>query len=170
DLLLRNDGDGVFTDVSSAAGLGGARPSLGCAVADFDNDHFPDILITGAGQQRLFRNKGDGTFEDVTTTAGLDKLKDVCLGCAWVDLEQDADLDMLIARCADTPESAVAVLSGQRAGKGGLAIFLNIGKPGTAPPGEPYGPLSVGFIRAEKVESALNVTDPIVTFAVTDAD
>src|SRR5205823_3181540 len=55
DLLLRNDGDHVFTDVTAAAGLSAPRPSLGCAVGDYDNDGFPDLVITGAGEQHLFR-------------------------------------------------------------------------------------------------------------------
>src|SRR5205823_1914591 len=38
DLLLRNDGGGVFTDVTAAAGQAGPRTSLGCAAADFDKD------------------------------------------------------------------------------------------------------------------------------------
>ncbi|HBI44882.1 MAG TPA: hypothetical protein DDY78_18805, partial [Planctomycetales bacterium] len=58
DLLLRNDGDGRFTDITTEAGLAGERTSLGCAVADYDNDGFPDLLITGAGAQKLFRNTG----------------------------------------------------------------------------------------------------------------
>src|SRR5262249_6555522 len=43
DLLLRNDGGGVFTDTTTAAGLAGARTSLGGAAADFDNDGHTDL-------------------------------------------------------------------------------------------------------------------------------
>src|SRR5438270_90776 len=72
DLLLHNEGDGKFKDVTAAAGLPASHPTLGCTVADFDNDGFPDLLLTGAGSQRLFRNNKKGGFEDVTAEAGFD--------------------------------------------------------------------------------------------------
>src|SRR5262249_39943928 len=97
DLLLHNDGKGRFTDVTAKAGLGGARLGTGCTVADFDNDGQPDLLVTGIGEQHLFRNSGKGGFEDVTAETGkdpvkgegLDRLKTVCLGAAFIDLDQD---------------------------------------------------------------------------------
>ena len=39
---------------------------MGVAVGDYNNDGFPDILITCVGQNRLFKNTGKGTFVDVT--------------------------------------------------------------------------------------------------------
>ena len=147
DLLLRNDGGGVFTDVTASAGLGGSWPSLGCCVGDFDNDGFPDLFIAGAGVQKLFRNKGDGTFADVTAEAELHKLTSVCLGCTWVDLEQDGDLDLLVARCADTPEQALAQLGGAPASSGGMAVFLNVGE---APP-----PSAIGCRRCQSSSNAI---------------
>ena len=79
DLLLRNEGNDLFTDVTHEAGLAEPRLSLGCTVADFDNDGNPDLFITGIGGQWLFRNKGKTGFgfEDVTKEAGLDKLDGV---------------------------------------------------------------------------------------------
>src|SRR5262249_16804199 len=71
DVLLHNEGNGRFVDVTHKAGLASPRPSLGCCVADFDNDGYPDLIITGVGEQHLFRNTGKGTFEEVTQAAGL---------------------------------------------------------------------------------------------------
>lgn len=128
NVLLRNEGGGRFTDVTAEAGLAGVHQSLGCCVADYDNDGYPDLCITGIGEQKLFRNTGQGKFEDVTAKAGLDQIKTVCLGAAFVDLDLDGDLDLVIAQYA-TPENARAIFKGEGAVAGaGLAIFLNAGE------------------------------------------
>jgi hypothetical protein len=128
DLLLRNDGGSKFTDVTAAAGLGDARSSLGCCVADFNNDGYPDLLITGAGEQHLFRNNGKGAFEDVSAKAELDKLKTVCLGAAFIDLDQDGDLDLIVAQYS-TLDLVDKAIRGKEPAKGpGLAVFLNTGE------------------------------------------
>ncbi len=64
--LFRNDGNGKFTDVTDAAGVGGDLFSMAAIAADYDNDGFVDLLVTGYGRAILYRNKGNGTFEDVT--------------------------------------------------------------------------------------------------------
>ncbi len=65
--LYRNNRNGTFTDVTHSAGLDGAEMyGMGVAVGDYNNDGFPDILVTCVGQNRLFRNTGKGTFVDVT--------------------------------------------------------------------------------------------------------
>jgi hypothetical protein len=136
DLLLHREKDGSFRDVTVAAGLGGDRVSLGCAVGDYDNDGFPDLIITGAGRQYLFHNEPDGKggrhFVDVSDKAGLDQLHSVCLGATFVDLDNDGDLDLVLAQYATTIADALKTLQGQPAKKGpGLAAFLNVGE---APP------------------------------------
>src|SRR5579884_1085611 len=132
DLLLRNDGANRFTDVTAEAGLAEPRPTLGCCVGDFDNDGHADLLLTGAGVQKLFRNRGDGKFEDVTAKATLHKLTSVCLGAALVDLDQDSDLDIVICQFAANAEDAVKRLKeaniSNHAG-GGLAVYLHVGTP-----------------------------------------
>ncbi len=64
--LYRNNRNGTFTDVTRAAGLDVELYGMGVAVGDFNNDGFPDLLVTCVGQNRLFRNTGKGTFVDVT--------------------------------------------------------------------------------------------------------
>ena len=102
DLLLRNDGDGRFTDVTAEAGLAEPRPTLGCCVGRFRQRWLPDLLLTGVGLQKLFRNTGNGKFEDVTAQATLDELDFGCLGAAFVDLDQDSDLDLILCQFAAT--------------------------------------------------------------------
>src|SRR5207248_3602338 len=102
---------------------------FGCSVADFDNDGRPDLLFTGPDGIRLYRNVDGGRFEDKTAAAGFDKVTGVCLGSGWVDLDQDGDLDLLVAQYAATPEAALARLKGKGDGNGGeLLVFLNVGE------------------------------------------
>lgn len=76
--LLRNEGDGTFTDVTFSAGLGKVHfPTQTASFADYDNDGDLDLFIGNetAGSLRapcqLFRNQGDGTFVDVAVEAGV---------------------------------------------------------------------------------------------------
>ena len=100
--LLRNDGKGVFTDVTEAAGLAGIGYDIGVAIADYDNDGWPDLFVAGVYRNTLYHNNGDGTFTDVTARAGLDKAGDPQYGplwaeaAAWVDVNNDGLLDLFI--------------------------------------------------------------------------
>jgi tetratricopeptide (TPR) repeat protein len=125
DLLLRNDGT-YFSDVTHETGLGDPRLSLGCTVADFDNDGTPDLFITGIGRQWLFRNSQAHRFEDVTAKAGLEHLTTVCLGACFVDLDQDADVDLVVAQYAADVAEALDPQSKRK--KAGIAIYLNVGE------------------------------------------
>src|SRR6266478_6441134 len=57
--LFRNNRNGTFTDVTKSAGLDVELYGMGVAVADYDNDGFPDIFISCVGQSRLFHNNGN---------------------------------------------------------------------------------------------------------------
>src|SRR5215472_13829383 len=69
--LYRNNGDGTFTDVTEAAGVGGRGYDLGVVTGDYDNDGYTEIFVAGLKGNTLFHNNGDGTFTDVTEAAGL---------------------------------------------------------------------------------------------------
>jgi hypothetical protein len=100
--LFRNDGNGVFTDVTAQAGLAGTGFDVGVAVGDYDNDGFPDIFVAGVHGSTLYHNNGDGTFTDVTKKAGLDKSIDPEYGplwsvaAVWVDVNNDGLLDLFV--------------------------------------------------------------------------
>src|SRR5262249_35463121 len=131
DLLLRNEG-GTFRDVTHEMKLADHPASLGAFAADYDNDGFTDLLLTGVSGVRLFHNEAGPPrryFADVTKKASLAELSGVCLGATWVDLDQDGDLDLLICQYAANPQEAIASLKDPSKKKGpGLAIFRNIGE------------------------------------------
>jgi len=65
--------DGMFEDVTDAAGVGGEGWwGSGVTVADYDNDGWPDILVTGFGRNVLYRNLGNGRFENVAARVGIE--------------------------------------------------------------------------------------------------
>ena len=76
-------------------GLQVRRP-LGVAVGDWNNDGFPDVLITCVGQNRLFRNTGKGTFVDVTQASGLGGRTAFSTSALWVDFDRDGFLDLFV--------------------------------------------------------------------------
>jgi hypothetical protein len=94
--LYRNDGKGVFADVTKAAGLAGEMYGLGAAAADYDNDGKLDLYVTALGPNRLFRNLGGGKFEDVTTRA---KVGDpgFSTSAMFFDYDKDGRLDLVVA-------------------------------------------------------------------------
>jgi hypothetical protein len=103
--LYKNLGDFHFKDVTAEVGLdklAGGQPwfyTHGAAVADYDNDGWPDLLVTGWGRLALFRNVPDGKggrrFEDVTRRAGLnDTLWST--SAAWGDLDGDGYPDLYV--------------------------------------------------------------------------
>ncbi len=94
--LYRNNRNGTFTDVTSRAGLDVEMYGMGVAVGDYDNDGFPDILITCVGQNRLFHNTGKGTFVDVTATSGLGKRQSFSTSALWFDYDRDGLLDLFV--------------------------------------------------------------------------
>jgi hypothetical protein len=94
--LYRNNRNGTFTDVTRAAGLDVEMYGMGVAVGDFDNDGFPDLLVTCVGQSRLFRNTGKGTFADVTKASGLGGREAFSTSAMWVDVDRDGLLDLFV--------------------------------------------------------------------------
>jgi hypothetical protein len=94
--LYRNNRNGTFTDVTRRAGLEVELYGMGVAVGDWNNDGFPDVLVTCVGQNRLFRNTGQGTFEDVTRASGLGGRTGVSTSALWFDFDRDGRLDLFV--------------------------------------------------------------------------
>jgi enediyne biosynthesis protein E4 len=94
--LYRNNRNGSFSDVTKSAGLDIEMYGMGVAVGDYNNDGFPDILITCVGQNRLFRNTGKGTFVDVTQNSGLGGRQALSTSALWFDYDRDGLLDLFV--------------------------------------------------------------------------
>lgn len=99
--LYRNEGDWKFAStVESAVRTAPAHYSHGTAVADFDNDGFEDLLITGYGGVQLLHNQGDGTFRDQTASSQIDDLL-WSTSAAWGDFNGDGNLDLYLTHYVD---------------------------------------------------------------------
>lgn len=94
--LYRNNRNGTFTDVTARAGLAVQMYGMGVSIGDYNNDGFPDILITAVGQNRLFQNTGQGHFIDVTQKAGLGGRSAFSTSALWFDFDRDGLLDLFV--------------------------------------------------------------------------
>ena len=99
--LYHNNHDGTFTDVTEKAGVGFPCWAMGVAVGDFDNDGWPDLVVTCFGGVVLYRNNGDGTFTDVTKQAGLGGDSGWATGAAFGDYDNDGYDDLFVSHYVD---------------------------------------------------------------------
>lgn len=101
--LLRNNGNGTFTDVTYAAGLAEpSYPTQTAAWADYDLDGDLDLYVGNEpiserpSPSQLFRNNGDGTFTDVATTAGVEN-RGFTKSVLWGDVDNDRYPDLFVS-------------------------------------------------------------------------
>jgi hypothetical protein len=102
NVVYRNAGNGVFTDVTARAGIASLRGNgLGVAVADYDDDLWPDVFVANDGVPNfLFRNDGRGGFTDAALIAGVSSASDgkarAGMGTAFGDVNADGRLDLVV--------------------------------------------------------------------------
>ena len=106
DRLYRSNGDGTFSDVSEASGVGGIEglflgKGLGVVASDLNNDGAPDLYIANDDTPNgLFYNNGDGTFTDIALTAGcaysFDGVAQAGMGVDAGDYDGDGLFDILV--------------------------------------------------------------------------
>lgn len=115
NVLIENQGDGTFTDVTDFAGVANAMVNetefttgWGTAFIDIDNDALLDLFVANGripslpssptamnDPNKLYLNNGDKTFTDVSAAAGVDDIG-YARGFAYSDYDQDGDLDMIV--------------------------------------------------------------------------
>lgn len=93
--LLKNDGQGNFTDVAKQAGVDGTRESHGVATADIDNDGDLDIFVANNKENYLYLNNGDGTFTDIAKSAGVTSSY-FSSTVAFADIDNDGYVDIYV--------------------------------------------------------------------------
>lgn len=104
--LYRNLGDFHFEDVTAKVGLDSVSwwYTHGVAVADYDRDGWPDLLVTGYGRIALFHNEPDGSggrrFVDVSARMGL-KDDSWCTSAGWADFDGDGFPDLFVCHYCD---------------------------------------------------------------------
>ena len=103
--LLRNNGDGTFSDITRRAGLADPpMPTQAAVWGDYDNDGDLDLYIGNESPAdrssyfpaQLFRNNGDETFTDVAVEAGVTN-EGYAKGVAAGDYDNDGDLDLYVS-------------------------------------------------------------------------
>lgn len=108
NLLLQNDGNFQFTDVTLNSGLSmDVAANISASFADYDLDGFLDLYVckyTATGDStnlthlnNLYRNNGDGTFTDKTLVSGLDNYLAPTLQSVWMDYNKDGLPDLFVS-------------------------------------------------------------------------
>ncbi|WP_050061134.1 CRTAC1 family protein [Silvibacterium bohemicum] len=115
NILYRNNGDGTFSDVSEKSGMWGTLGNYGLsvAVADFDNDGWPDIYVANdSTAATLYVNQKDGTFRDVAIESGAalspDGKPQAGMGVSVGDYNRDGSLDIAKTNFAGDTDSLYA--------------------------------------------------------------
>src|SRR5437660_2419092 len=109
--LYHQDADLKFSNITKDAGLTIKGWGMGVAVADFDNDGWQDLYVTGYGGNVLYRHLGNCKFEDVTEKAGV-RVGGFSAGAAWGDYDRDGYLDVFVPRYVHQDMDALPVTHG----------------------------------------------------------
>jgi len=126
NVLLRNDGNFTFTDVTATAGVGDPGPGGGSAWGDYDGDGLLDLYTTNwenVFPNKLYHNLGNGQFEDVSAAQGVDTTER-SFQPAFVDYDGDADLDLYVANDIQASDCGPAAHNRLYQNNGG--VFMDV--------------------------------------------
>ena len=103
--LYRNNGDGTFTDIATAAGVADTGYSQTALFLDLDSDGWDDLVVVNNDERnpgnpsppsRIYRNNGDGTFTDRTSGSNFLPAERIIGGAGAGDYDRDGDLDISV--------------------------------------------------------------------------
>lgn len=109
-VLLHNQCDGTFTNISGTANVPGAETALSAAFGDINNDGFIDLFVTAQGhlpfatgfseqhEDRLYLNNGDLTFTDISEAAGVNGGLGSCVA-TFSHFDDDEFIDLFVGIC-----------------------------------------------------------------------
>ena len=126
--LYRNNGDGSFSDVTSATGIldDASRKSMQAVFNDFNEDRLPDLFVTNdTDANGFYLNKGDGTFKQFSGPSGL-STTDGSMGIALGDYNNDGLTDVVYTNYAAEVNTIAMLLDNQTSNDGKLnnAVFV----------------------------------------------
>ncbi len=103
DVLYRNNGNGVFTDITALSGIFDEFYTKAVMFGDYNQDGFIDLYIANlSAPNALYRNNGNGTFTNVVGQAGCNDFG-IAMGSVFVDFDNDGDLDIYLTHDANQP-------------------------------------------------------------------
>lgn len=109
-VLLHNQGDGTFANISATAGVPGAETALSAAFGDINNDGYIDLFVAAEGHlgivippreqhvDKLYLNNGDLTFTDITVSAGVNGALGSCVA-SFSHFDDDEFIDLFVGVC-----------------------------------------------------------------------
>ena len=134
-LLFKNNRNGTFAEIGLLAGVavdenGGLQGGMGVDTGDYDGDSFLDIIKTNFSDQTtsLYHNQGNGFFTDRTVQAGLSgQTSSVKWGTAFLDFDNDGQLDLLMVTGAIYPPRLRTGLAKPKEDEGKTILYRNFG-------------------------------------------
>ena len=104
--LLKNNGDGTFTDVTISTNIYSEHPTQTASWGDFNNDGWLDLFIGNESAEgsnhisELYQNNGDGTFFEVAQAHNINAIGFI-KAVIWGDINNDGFLDLYISRLGE---------------------------------------------------------------------
>jgi uncharacterized repeat protein (TIGR01451 family) len=95
--LYHNNGDGTFEAITTGPIVSDGGQSVGACWGDYDRDGDMDLFVANASNQNnfLYNNNNDGTFTKITNSLVVNE-GGHSHGCSWIDIDNDADLDLYV--------------------------------------------------------------------------